>query len=258
MSSGKLAVLLLVPALTFATGALARGHGDQRSDRHDRQVHDQRASGSDHYRLRARAVEQDNAQDDHRRQPPERRMDPPIEHIRGGRDGGGYHGSGGDRGGDRGQGRDRGDRGRRDDRNHWHGERREWHGQTYWHANIRLFPRYDWDTWRGGHWYHGWYGQRWGWWWLAGNAWFYYPVPIYPYPNPYVPGRVTVVNTEPPAPAAPAQAPVAQYWYHCKAPDGYYPYVPHCPSGWSKVPVTPPGASQSANAPPAATHQKGE
>lgn len=189
-------------------------------------------------------------------------MNPPVEHIGGGRNGGSYHGSGGDRGGDRGQGRDRGegdrdegDRGRRDDRSHWHGEHREWHGQIYWRSNIRLFPRYDWDTWRRGHWYHGWYGQRWGWWWLAGNTWFYYPAPIYPYPNPYVPGTVTVVNTEPTVPAPPAQAPETQYWYHCKAPDGYYPYVPHCPGGWTKVPTTPaPTPSQPTVAPPSATH----
>lgn len=252
MKSRKFAVVLLVPALAFAAGALAREHGDQGSGRHDRQVHDQRAVGSDHYRLRERVAERGNAQDEYRGQPPERRMDPPVGHIGGGRDGGGYHNSGGDRG----QSRDRGDRdrGRRDDRSYWHGERREWHGQIYWRSNIRLFPRYDWDTWRRGRWYHGWYGQRWGWWWLAGNAWFYYPAPI-PYPNPYVPGTVTVVNTEPPPPAAPSQAPEAQYWYHCKAPDGYYPYVSQCPGGWTRVPVMPaPPPSQPVAAPPSATH----
>lgn len=252
MKNGKLAVLLLVPALAFAAGALAREPGDQGSGRHDRQVHDQRAVGSDHYRLRDRVAERGNAQDDHRGRPPERRMDPSVEHIGGGRDGRGYHGSGGDRG----QGRDRGerDRGRRDDRSHWHGERREWHGHTYWRFDIRLFPRYDYSVWRGGYWHHGWHGGRWGWWWLAGGAWYYYPAPIYPYPDPYVPGNVMVVNNPPPAPVAPAQAPV-QYWYHCKAPDGYYPYVPQCPGGWTKVPATPPGAAaQTTASPPPATH----
>lgn len=25
------------------------------------------------------------------------------------------------------------------------------------------------------------------------------------------------------------------YWYYCKNPSGYYPYVKQCPSGWMKV-----------------------
>jgi hypothetical protein len=26
------------------------------------------------------------------------------------------------------------------------------------------------------------------------------------------------------------------YWYYCQNPQGYYPYVKQCPSGWTKVP----------------------
>ena len=25
------------------------------------------------------------------------------------------------------------------------------------------------------------------------------------------------------------------YWYFCKKPEGYYPYVKKCPEGWLKV-----------------------
>lgn len=30
------------------------------------------------------------------------------------------------------------------------------------------------------------------------------------------------------------------YWYYCRNPAGYYPYVRECPAGWEKVPPTPP------------------
>lgn len=35
--------------------------------------------------------------------------------------------------------------------------------------------------------------------------------------------------------------PGSQWWYFCKTPEGYYPYVRECPSGWEKVSPTPPG-----------------
>ena len=27
----------------------------------------------------------------------------------------------------------------------------------------------------------------------------------------------------------------ANYWYYCRAPAGYYPYVNNCPNGWEQV-----------------------
>ena len=30
------------------------------------------------------------------------------------------------------------------------------------------------------------------------------------------------------------------YWYRCNEPDGYYPYITHCPGGWLQVPAQPP------------------
>ncbi len=32
----------------------------------------------------------------------------------------------------------------------------------------------------------------------------------------------------------------AQWWYVCRKPAGYYPYIKECPSGWDKVAPTPP------------------
>jgi hypothetical protein len=108
------------------------------------------------------------------------------------------------------------------------GERHEFHRSERWHGDIHRFRDHDFGVWRGGHWNHGPHLGRFGWWWIVGGAWYYYPAPVYPYPDPYRP-PVAVV---PPAPAAPA------YWYYCRNPAGYYPYVPDCPSGWLPQPAT--------------------
>lgn len=108
------------------------------------------------------------------------------------------------------------------------------------HGDIRYFPKYDAKIWYGGHWYHGGYQGRYGWWWVVAGVWYFYTVPVYPYPNPYVPS-VVVVNPPPPTiPAAPPTPAVANYWYYCKAANAYYPYVSACPGGWQQVPATPP------------------
>lgn len=62
----------------------------------------------------------------------------------------------------------------------------------------------------------------------------YYPEPAYvaPYVAPYV--------YSPPAAVAPAP-PTQAWWYHCSNPEGYYPYVTSCPSGWTRVSPVPPG-----------------
>jgi LTXXQ motif family protein len=117
----------------------------------------------------------------------------------------------------------------------------EWHGgngrhdgyRKGWHGNIRHFGRHDYHVWRSGGWRHVWHGGRLGWWWVVGGVWYFYPEPVYPYPNPYIP----------PLPAAP---PPAQYWYFCASSNAYYPYVPTCADGWKAVPATPPTLSPSA------------
>ena len=84
------------------------------------------------------------------------------------------------------------------------------------------------SQWHDGHWYHGDHHHRGGWWWVIGDVWFWYPVPVYPYPNPYVPMNM------------PAPTPPNFYWYYCKQPPGYYPYVTECDLPWIAVPATPP------------------
>jgi hypothetical protein len=99
----------------------------------------------------------------------------------------------------------------------------------HWGGDIRRFHEHDIDRWRGGHL---------GWWWVVAGIWYFYPTPIYPYPDPYEP-PVTV----PPPSVYP------QFWYYCTSPAGYYPYVPQCSTAWQKVPATPP-PSAPLNAPP--------
>ena len=96
-----------------------------------------------------------------------------------------------------------------------------------WHGEIHRFRDHDLGLWRGGRWYHGRHGDRLGWWWVVAGIWYFYPAPVYPYPNPYQPPAVTVL------PAAP------QYWYYCADPAGYYPYVAQCRGDWRAVPATP-------------------
>lgn len=97
----------------------------------------------------------------------------------------------------------------------WHDRDRDhdWHGRHEHHEHDR--------DWRRGAWWHGNHHGRVGWWWIVGDTWNYYPVPVYPYPDPY---------------AAP---PPVYYW--CDNPRGYYPAVPACARPWRIVPAAPPG-----------------
>jgi hypothetical protein len=72
----------------------------------------------------------------------------------------------------------------------------------------------------------------------------------YSYPYPYYSAPV-VVESEPTLYVEP-QAQEQQYWYFCKNPKGYYPYVKNCPDGWMKVVPTPAPAAAPAPAAPMA------
>ena len=108
-----------------------------------------------------------------------------------------------------------------------------------WRGDIHRFGDHDWHVWRGGRWVHGRHDGRLGYWWVVGSVWYFYPAPVYPYPNPYEPPPAVIVT--PPA-ATPPPPPPAQYWYYCEAAKGYYPYVPTCPGGWQAVPAKPPSS----------------
>ncbi len=61
----------------------------------------------------------------------------------------------------------------------------------------------------------------------------------YPY---YYPVQTVVVPAQPTTYIEQAQPDMTGWWYYCDASRGYYPYVKECPSGWLRVPPTPPPA----------------
>jgi hypothetical protein len=74
------------------------------------------------------------------------------------------------------------------------------------------------SVWRTGHWWQGKQGSRAGWWWNVGPNWYWYPVAIYPSPDPYTPPYFA-----------------SGYWYWCDFYQNYYPNAGLCPSGWEAV-----------------------
>lgn len=66
--------------------------------------------------------------------------------------------------------------------------------------------------------------------------WWYYPPPFY-----YNPPVVVMPPQSPPVYIEQGNPPSSSqnYWYYCRSPDGYYPYVKDCPGGWEKVPPQP-------------------
>jgi hypothetical protein len=79
--------------------------------------------------------------------------------------------------------------------------------------------------------YPFWGYPGWGW----GAPW-YYPPPAYYYP-PVVVSKppTTYIERQDVSPAS------TDWWYYCDQSKAYYPYVKTCPTGWQKVPPTPPG-----------------
>lgn len=68
--------------------------------------------------------------------------------------------------------------------------------------------------------------------------------PYYSYPYYSYPPAVVTVPIAPPVyiqqtPPVVQQNPFG-YWYYCNNPEGYYPYIKQCPSGWQQVEPTPP------------------
>jgi hypothetical protein len=117
-----------------------------------------------------------------------------------------------------------------------------------WGGDIRHFEGRDLQHWRSGYWQRANHGGRLGWWWVIGGLWYFYPQPVYPYPDPFRPPVVVVqpsapVVTVPTAPVVVEQVP-QQVWYYCEASASYYPYVASCPGGWKTVPATPAGSPQ--------------
>ena len=94
--------------------------------------------------------------------------------------------------------------------------------RVFWSVGVGL-PVYYY----GSPWYSGW-----------GGGW-YAPYPVYGgwydwNPPVIVEQQPVVVQSLPPGPAP------QSFWYFCRNPAGYYPYVSVCPGGWTAVPATAP------------------
>lgn len=107
------------------------------------------------------------------------------------------------------------------------------------HRDFGHFTPFERSSWIGGRWNHGWHNGRFGWWWFAGGAWYFYGAPIYPYPG-YV--SDDYVDADDSAPG--------QTWYYCQSPPGYYPYVQSCRIPWQPVPASPPPPAAGYGPPP--------
>jgi len=78
--------------------------------------------------------------------------------------------------------------------------------------------RFDRGHWSHGEWHHERHGGHYGWWWVVGPDWYFYDLPVYPYPDSFYPPDEDT-----------------GWWYWCEAYQEYYPYVTSCPSGWERV-----------------------
>lgn len=71
------------------------------------------------------------------------------------------------------------------------------------------------------------------------TPWYgYTPGYVYPPAAPVVvtPAQPPVYIQQPPvAQQSQPQPPATSYWYYCRNPEGYYPYVKNCPEGWLQV-----------------------
>jgi len=109
------------------------------------------------------------------------------------------------------------------------------------------FHRHHWDRhgypgdpWMGGRWFEGWFGGRYGWWWIYSGRYYWYDRPVYPYPP--MESEVIVVQPPPPVVVVPPPPPAVvqpppNTWYYCDNPAGYYPYVQNCMVPFRPVPA---------------------
>lgn len=98
------------------------------------------------------------------------------------------------------------------------------HVPAPYRGDIHRFVDLDARVWRGGNWHHSHHHGRYGWWWVVGGLWYFYPQPVYPYPDPFAPGDVIY-----------EYGGSGDYWYYCESAGQYYPYVTQCPEGWQAV-----------------------
>jgi len=141
------------------------------------------------------------------------------------------------------------------------------HARFVLRHDFRHFSPAEHRWWGGGRWRHTWWHGRYGWWWNVGPSWYFYSAPSYPYPTEVSPTYYDDENyddddqggyddqggpgdsggyNDQGGPEDGQQDMGPGYggggpgvWYHCAKPEGYYPYVKECRSGWEQVPAQP-------------------
>jgi hypothetical protein len=115
----------------------------------------------------------------------------------------------------------------------WHsGGHSGWHSyghgsRAYFRGGVVVSPWWGpgWSVGWGPWWGPGW-SVGWGPWWGGG----------YPYYNPYYTAPPVIIRQSPNEYIERnTEQSEAYYWYFCRNPQGYYPYVKQCPNGWLKV-----------------------
>jgi len=113
-------------------------------------------------------------------------------------------------------------------------------GHRFGGRDFHHFSARDRELWRRGAWHREFHDGRYGWWWFAGGAWYFYAQPVYPYPvvvsqDVYSESVEAAPAEEAPPPVVIAPAP--RFRYYCDSPAGYYPAVASCAAAFRKVPV---------------------
>jgi hypothetical protein len=110
------------------------------------------------------------------------------------------------------------------------------HGHDFHVHDVHYFNAHEWHEWRGGYWHRDYYDGRFGWWYDVDGVYYPYATPIYPFPLYVAPLLVEEVPAEPPPPpTAPVLPPLPHAAYHCASPDGFFPSIQNCDSGWITI-----------------------
>jgi hypothetical protein len=134
-----------------------------------------------------------------------------------------------------------------------------YHEHPYYdHYHDHFYRPYDYDVGAHRYWHHGYYQGRMGWWWVNGGSYTYYDQPTFggsygpSYESIYQPPQTVIIQQPAPVVPPPAQIIVQQpesaiqempaastgaVYYYCRDPQGYYPTVASCPSGWAASPA---------------------
>jgi mono/diheme cytochrome c family protein len=97
--------------------------------------------------------------------------------------------------------------------------------------------------WQAGSWRHESHNGHFGWWWVTGGIWYFYPEPSYPYPTSISAFTYPLPKID------------SQYWYYCVDPPGYYPGIRDCYEPWELFPAVMP-SDPDALGPSASTEMR--